>query len=52
MTTMNHLSIITVFGRYTDPRTDHVEPTRRLPQVNTLKVGVSGPDSGELSVRR
>lgn len=43
--------IFGVVGRYTDPRTDHVEPTSGSPQVNGLKVGVSGPDSGELSVQ-
>lgn len=56
MTIMDHLSmittVITVPGRYTDPCTDHVEPTGRSSQVNTLKVGVSGADSGELSVWR
>lgn len=45
-------AMITVFGRCTDPCTDHVASAERPPQVNTPKIGINGADSGESGVRR
>jgi hypothetical protein len=43
---------ITVFGRCTDPCTDHVAATRGLLQVSPLEIGINGTDCEQLSVWR
>jgi len=43
-------TVIMVRGRCTAPRTDHIEPGERSPQVSTPKTGISRSDSGESNV--
>jgi hypothetical protein len=50
MITPDQFPGIMVSGRCTAPRTDHVQPIRRSPQVSAPKTGISGEDSSESNV--